>query len=695
MKNYILLISFIHFTQFIHTQTLFVNQQASGIQDGSSWANAFVSVRQALAVAQVGDQIWVASGIYTPTEDSNRSISFELRNGVRMYGGFKGTETTIEQRNISENSTILSGEIGDPSSRTDNALHVLYGYGLNDATLVDGFTIANGYANGSDNLLDGNGGGMLLQPGDLPDSRPVFRNCTFESNFADYNGGGIALDWGGANAVNPVFDHCTFLRNHALYGAALYKAGPSSPDAAFMIQSCDFIENRALLGGGGLFFNKPGTNTLIKNSKFEFDSTGGGGGAMYYFVAANDSFGCKLKIDSCIFNNNLASEGGCINIPDMQSISKTIPFQLDITACVFDKNKAKNSDAGVLFVSQFYKSRMNINIIDCEVKNNSTFSQGALRVTGLGGTSRCDIIMKNCSLINNKDFNFNNSSCFAALFSGSFEMNVQVDNCLFAKNGDGIAVVTQPLGKAITHITNCSFVNNRKIPVSKSWYSTYNGVTDYNKCYITNCIFWEPETIIYYMFFNNDFNNITIYDYHIDYSVLSIASEIGVPGYFEALGSHIKWKTYPEFADTTNYDFRLKPCSPAVNIGNNFIVDSLGLFTDLDGLPRMQFGKVDAGAFESQDSCLEVGLAQPLSVSNTLSVAPNPSTGILHLDLGQQITGDLRLEIYDYTGALVYQNLRFNTLSPTLDLSSLPPGLYLIKASCLQERYTTKWLRMN
>ncbi|MEI6411446.1 MAG: T9SS type A sorting domain-containing protein [Bacteroidota bacterium] len=274
---------------------------------------------------------------------------------------------------------------------------------------------------------------------------------------------------------------------------------------------------------------------------------------------------------------------------------------------------------------------------------------------------------------------------------------MQIDNCLFANNGDGVAVVSEPLGKTITHITNCSFVNNRKIPVSKSWYSTYNGVTDYNKCYISNCIFWEPETIIFYMFFNNDFNNITIYDYHIDYSVLSISSIIGVPGYFEALGSHIKWETYPEFVDTTNYDFRLKPCSPAVNVGNNFIVDSLGLFTDLGGLPRMRFGKVDAGAFESQDSCLEVNLAQPLSVSNTLSVAPNPSTGILHLDLGQQITGDLCLEIYDEMGILAYQDLRCNTLSPTLDLSNLPPGLYLIKASGLHGHvcYTAKWLRMN
>lgn len=84
--------------------TKHVKYSATGANNGTSWANAYTSLQTALTDAQAGDQIWVAAGTYKPTTGTDQSISFQLRNGVAVYGGFAGTETNLSQRNISVNN---------------------------------------------------------------------------------------------------------------------------------------------------------------------------------------------------------------------------------------------------------------------------------------------------------------------------------------------------------------------------------------------------------------------------------------------------------------------------------------------------------------------------------------------------------------------------------------------------------------
>lgn len=96
---------------------LYVDARASGMNSGTSWADAFTDLQSALATAArqprtSNVQIWVASGTYKPTPSTDRAASFALINGSALYGGFAGDEVALEQRDWRANPTTLSGDIG-------------------------------------------------------------------------------------------------------------------------------------------------------------------------------------------------------------------------------------------------------------------------------------------------------------------------------------------------------------------------------------------------------------------------------------------------------------------------------------------------------------------------------------------------------------------------------------------------------
>src|SRR5262245_48737704 len=77
---------------------IYVNAVATGANNGLSWTDAYIDLQSALSAAVNGDEIWVAAGTYKPTTSTDRTISFTLKNGVALYGGFAGTETLLTQR---------------------------------------------------------------------------------------------------------------------------------------------------------------------------------------------------------------------------------------------------------------------------------------------------------------------------------------------------------------------------------------------------------------------------------------------------------------------------------------------------------------------------------------------------------------------------------------------------------------------
>ncbi|MDV7185699.1 LamG-like jellyroll fold domain-containing protein [Lutibacter sp. TH_r2] len=171
----------------LNAQTIYVDQNATGSNNGIDWANAYTNLQTAITNIGSNTSINVAQGTYYPTTTSDRSIYFNIPNGVKIYGGFPTNGGT---RDSELHPTILSGDIGVIDDNTDNSYHVVYFLNTVSSTEIDGFIIEKGYANGTE-TNESNGGGILISTVDYGDSNAYIRNCIIRDNYASGEGGGI------------------------------------------------------------------------------------------------------------------------------------------------------------------------------------------------------------------------------------------------------------------------------------------------------------------------------------------------------------------------------------------------------------------------------------------------------------------------------------------------------------------------
>lgn len=133
----------------LQAQTIrYVKQGGSG--NGTSWAAASGNLQVMINASGV-EQVWVAAGTYKPTTGTDRTISFSMRNGVSILGGFPASGTpALSDRQPQKYSSVLSGEIGSPEPG-DNSYHIIHNAenGLDATAILNGFTITGGNANGN------------------------------------------------------------------------------------------------------------------------------------------------------------------------------------------------------------------------------------------------------------------------------------------------------------------------------------------------------------------------------------------------------------------------------------------------------------------------------------------------------------------------------------------------------------------
>ncbi|MEM9873906.1 MAG: right-handed parallel beta-helix repeat-containing protein [Myxococcota bacterium] len=264
---------------------VFVKTDATGTGDGGGWDDAFTELSNALTFAascpDVGE-IWVAAGSYRPGVQPE--LSFRLRRGLAVYGGFRGDEMALEQRDVAANVTILTGDIDQNDTTTagvvtdiadiagTNSFHVVTAAGTDETAVLDGFTITAGNAAGT-NATDG--GGIQCD-----DGGPTLRNLVVRGNRALGRGGGLF------SRGTPTVQGATFRDNQvvsATGGAIAIEAG------ALNLSESAIIDNRSMDNGGGLYLS--GSRFALLNVAITGNTTTnhGGGVASIGAAEANDN----------------------------------------------------------------------------------------------------------------------------------------------------------------------------------------------------------------------------------------------------------------------------------------------------------------------------------------------------------------------------------------------------------------------
>ncbi|MFG0284525.1 MAG: right-handed parallel beta-helix repeat-containing protein [Phycisphaerales bacterium JB039] len=300
-----------------------VDLDATGAATGLSWDDAFTDLHAALAAAAAGDEIWVAAGLYTPS-DYDATVSFMMASGVGLYGGFAGDEMARDERDPALHETILSGDIGRDDivgsgpgwyvsweRGTPNSGHVIDASGAGPGTVIDGFTLADG-ATGPAGTPAGSslmaGGGIYCALGTI-----TVRNCVFRHHLAAFaHGGGMYL-----YDASATIEACQFLENYAHLGngAGLAVYG----DSEVTVTGSVFARNIAVHGSGGGEGHGAGAaiqralSAVIEDCVFDqntskyFYAVGGleplYGGGLHCFLS-------PLTVRNSAFTRNTAAAGG-------------------------------------------------------------------------------------------------------------------------------------------------------------------------------------------------------------------------------------------------------------------------------------------------------------------------------------------------------------------------------------------------
>jgi uncharacterized repeat protein (TIGR02543 family) len=474
---------------------LYVKPGANG--NCTSWLDA-CELQTALFNAMTGDQIWVVAGTYKPTTSTSRTATFQLKSGVAIYGGFPAAGGEMAERNWATNLTTLSGDIGIVGSNSDNSYHVVTGSAVDATSVLDGFTIASGYASGS--VSPHNNGGGMYNINSSPTltnvtfsgnsgrgggglyneySSPTLTNVTFTSNSAVYNGGGMYN-----TDSSPTLTNVTFSDNSAAYnGGGMYN-GNSSPtltnvtftgnkadigygqgggmfntDSSPMLTNVTFSGNSATYSGGGMY-NGTSSPTLT-NVTFNFNSAVQGGG-MYNYLNSNP------VLTNVTFSSNTADFGGGMMCSDSSSPT--------LTTVIFSNNSADYSGGGVYNINSSSPTLTNV-----------TFSGNSANINGGGGMNNYD---NSSPTLTNVTFSGN-----SATYSGGGMSNdgssPTVTNVTFSGNSasDGAGMYNYGSNPSLTNVTFSSNIAS----------TTGGGMYNYNSSNptITNTIVWgnSPDQI--------------------------------------------------------------------------------------------------------------------------------------------------------------------------------------------------------
>ena len=207
-------------------ERVYVDAAAPAARRGKSWLDARSDLRAVLRAAPFDPsgetEIWIKAGRYTPAAAGGSPLQhFSLHSGLRIFGGFAGTETATSERDIRTNVTWIDGDLSGNDTptggRSDNARNLfLAGVGPDQQSWIDDVVLDGMTLSGAE------GGAAIAFSGQL-----TLRNLTVKDNHAGIEGRAGGLDYG--DVVIPdralarlSIEDCVFGENDGYQAGAAY-----------------------------------------------------------------------------------------------------------------------------------------------------------------------------------------------------------------------------------------------------------------------------------------------------------------------------------------------------------------------------------------------------------------------------------------------------------------------------------------
>lgn len=563
---------------------IYVNAAAPAGGNGTNWATALNDMTTALASAQNGDQLWVAAGTY-----STQSLytSFTVPAGVSLYGGFSGTESSVDQAQPSIYHTTLRA--ASVSLHEGSSVLVLATAG---GSTISGFTIRDGYAARTSGTKLG-GGGLLIQGGTVS-----IRQCTFTQNstYTMPNG-----DFGMGGAVCIVNNSAVTITDCAF-----------DSNTSHGWPEWDFIpwSHRPLQGDGAAIYVS-GSTLTVEHSTFTGNHAGGSSGqcitgfslspgaaASGGAVAARDS---TVSISGSLFSGNTAGSStgpsSWCGWPDDPVFPSPKPAgqagqggaislnggTATISRCVFTDNSAGTSNIGSGCGGAIYAAGT-AKVANCRFLGNSAGNGVDSGDAGDGGGvySLASIFFVNCEFIGN--------------YAGTGGLSTS------PAGRDGVGGAIFALGT--NRFDNCTIVKNK---------ARAQGAGTYGADLANSLVFFNDSTLL----------GQSLDSQMIGGTALYCNVQGWLPSGFDSIYNNSN--ADPRFVDmagpdgvtgTLDDNTRLLGTSPAIDSGNalRYILDlsnnDLSQFVSVDlddktrivddpGIPNTGFqGSLDRGAYE-------------------------------------------------------------------------------------------------
>ena len=321
--------------------------KVGGTGDGTSWGDASGDLQKMideLATIDAPGEVWVAKGEYRPTtqiiEGVQYAASFRMRDGIDVYGGFAGTETSKAERekgsmpwNFTNETVLLGADYENNTAAwannqwnvTSSSRHVVWFAPMSgednfkSVTILDGVTIKGGAANGGEGLADfatDKGGGVYMG------LNAILQNCIVTENTAKGDGGGVYANGDGADA-----------------SSANAKGG--------RVVGCLVYNNSSVEDGGGVFVENAG---LVLRSMITNNSATNGAGV--YLDKNAENHPEYLILSTSVVSNNTATGNGAVYCNESGVLLQNTIVNNDCPSTV-DASNPNSSQTGGLYINKY------------------------------------------------------------------------------------------------------------------------------------------------------------------------------------------------------------------------------------------------------------------------------------------------------------------------------------------------------